>query len=32
MLKRMWTKGNPLAPLVEKQIDTTAMENRMKFP
>ena len=27
----MWTKGNPLALLVEMQIDTAAMENSMEI-
>ena len=32
MLERVWRKGNPLALLVEMQIDTATMENSMEIP
>ena len=32
MLERVWRKGNPLALLVEMEIDTATMENSMEVP
>ena len=32
ILERVWRKGNPLALLVEMQIDTATMENSMEIP
>ena len=32
MLERVWRKGNPLALLVRKEIDTATMEDSMEIP
>ena len=32
MLETVWRKGNPLALLVEMQIDAAAMEDGMEIP
>ena len=32
VLERLWTKGNPSAPLVGLQTGATTMENSMEFP
>ena len=32
MLERVWSKGNPLALLVEMQIDPVTMYNSMEIP
>ena len=30
MLKRLWRKGNPLAPLVGREVDTATMEHTVR--
>ena len=32
MLERVWRKGDPLAQLMGKQIDTAAVESSMEMP